>query len=117
MCAQAKLDLYPLEEIMLPTDQQPPKDMPQIAWSNSGEQRSFLPLALSLSLCLPPPPPLPLALLFNVTECACYASIEPIAASLSCLVLTKCTLVSRLRCAELVLLWSVLLCFVLSVCR
>ena len=66
MCAQAKLDLYPLEEIMLPTDQQPPKDMPQIAWSNSGEQRSFLPLALSLSLCLPPPPPLPLALLFNV---------------------------------------------------
>jgi|EP01043_Picozoa_sp_COSAG02_P007026 hypothetical protein len=22
---------------MLPTDQQPPKDMPQIAWSNSGE--------------------------------------------------------------------------------
>eukprot|EP01043_Picozoa_sp_COSAG02_P072437 COSAG02_NODE_13650_length_1367_cov_1.042587_2_plen_126_part_01 len=34
---EAKLDLYPSEEIVLPTDQQPPKDMPQIAWSNSGE--------------------------------------------------------------------------------
>jgi|EP01046_Picozoa_sp_COSAG06_P006283 hypothetical protein len=49
---QAKLDLYPLEEIMLPTDQQPPKDMPQIAWSNSGEQRPE-------ALCLPLPPFLP----------------------------------------------------------
>ena len=34
---QAKLDLYPLQEIELPADQQPPRDMPPIAWSNSGE--------------------------------------------------------------------------------
>eukprot|EP01051_Picozoa_sp_SAG22_P018055 SAG22_NODE_2937_length_2092_cov_1.322629_3_plen_87_part_00 len=34
---QAKLDLYPLESISLPANDQPPKDMPPIAWSNSGE--------------------------------------------------------------------------------
>ena len=37
MFPAAKLDLYPLEDIQLPTDQQPPKNMPPIAWSNSGE--------------------------------------------------------------------------------
>ena len=34
---EAKLDLYPLEEIRLPTDQQPPKNMPLVAWSSYGE--------------------------------------------------------------------------------
>ena len=34
---QDKLDLYPLESIQLPTNQQPPRGMPAIAWSNSGE--------------------------------------------------------------------------------
>jgi len=34
---QAKLDLYPLDEIQLPAYQTPPVGMPQIAWSNSGE--------------------------------------------------------------------------------
>ena len=34
---QDKLDLYPLESIQLPTNQQPLGGMPAIAWSNSGE--------------------------------------------------------------------------------
>ena len=34
---QAKLDLYPLDEIELPANQTPPVGMPAIAWSNSGE--------------------------------------------------------------------------------
>ena len=33
----AKFDLYPEAEVKLPADQQPPTDMPLVAWSNSGE--------------------------------------------------------------------------------
>ena len=38
---QTKYDLYPLDSIELPADQQPPTNMPDIAWSNSGELVSY----------------------------------------------------------------------------
>lgn len=38
---QKYLDLYPEDSIELPHDQQPPKDMPQVAWSNWAELRTF----------------------------------------------------------------------------
>ena len=34
---QRKYELYPADSIVLPADQQPPKGMPEKAWSNSGE--------------------------------------------------------------------------------
>ena len=38
---ESKLALYPEEEIRLPTDQQPPKGMPPVAWSAYGELRNY----------------------------------------------------------------------------
>lgn len=35
-------DLYPQSEIELPGDQEPPKDMPPIAWSNWGELQAYV---------------------------------------------------------------------------
>ena len=34
---QRFFDLYPMAEIVVPDDQQPPANMPPVAWSNSGE--------------------------------------------------------------------------------
>jgi len=112
---QAKLDLYPLEEIMLPTDQQPPKDMPQIAWSNSGEQRPASGSVSTSASVSASPPVLPLALSLVRTECVCYASIGPITAD--CAVLNSCCCG---RCCFAVLCpvcLSVCLPVCLSVCR
>ena len=36
---------YPAEEIQLPMDQNPPKDMPKVAWSSWGELRAYLDIA------------------------------------------------------------------------
>jgi iduronate 2-sulfatase len=33
---------YPLSEIQLPGDQNPPKNMPSVAWSNWGEMRAYI---------------------------------------------------------------------------
>jgi len=35
------LDLYPTSSVHLPSNQYPPKNMPQIAWSNWGELRAY----------------------------------------------------------------------------
>lgn len=33
---QAKVDLYPIDNVELPASQTPPKNMPSVAWSDSG---------------------------------------------------------------------------------
>lgn len=38
---ESKYDLYPLDSIDLPADQHPPRNMPSVAWSNSGELVSY----------------------------------------------------------------------------
>lgn len=41
VASQKYFDLYPLRSIQLPYNQQPPKDMPDIAWSGYGELRAY----------------------------------------------------------------------------
>ena len=41
VCPERFWDMYPEESIQLPADQQPPSNMPPIAWSKFGELRNF----------------------------------------------------------------------------
>lgn len=41
VASQEFFDLYPMESISLPYNQQPPEGMPKVAWSNYGELRNY----------------------------------------------------------------------------